>query len=208
MIKIKTVLDVEKYLEDIDSVIFDLDDTLFSEKDYVKSGFRKISQYFSQIPNLNEELWNAFEAGLPAIDYVFAKHNLIENKDTALNIYRFHIPQIELYEGVSEMISRIREMKSVGIITDGRPEGQRAKLEALKLDVDEVIITDELGGIQYRKPNKAAFVLMAERLRTPYDRMVYIGDNIKKDFDAPLDLGMKAIHFDNQDGLYAKKEDR
>ena len=37
----------------------------------------------------------------------------------------------------------------VGIITDGRPEGQRNKLESLGLDVDDVIIMDELGGVQF-----------------------------------------------------------
>jgi FMN phosphatase YigB (HAD superfamily) len=62
----------------------------------------------------------------------------------------------------------IEELKrkgiKVGIITDGRPEGQRNKLEALGLDVDDVIITDELGGIQFRKPCDIAFRIMINTL--------------------------------------------
>ena len=35
-----------------------------------------------------------------------------------------------------------------------------------------------------------------------YEKMVYIGDNLKKDMQPPLTLGMKFIHFDNEDGIY------
>ena len=42
------------------------------------------------------------------------------------------------------MLSRIRAMgKKIGIITDGRPEGQRAKLDALEIETEYIIVTDE-----------------------------------------------------------------
>lgn len=90
------------------------------------------------------------------------------------------------------------------MITDGRPEDQRAKIQALGIEplFDEIIITDELGGIEYRKPNTAAFELMHEKFNVPYEKMVYIGDNPNKDFVAPENLGMKAVWFKNEDGLY------
>ena len=129
---------------------------------------------------------------------------MIEKKDEALRIYRCQKPDIHLYDGVSDMIERIRKTKKIGIITDGRPEGQRAKLKALGLMsiVDEIIITDELGGIEFRKPNEVAFRLMKERLQVAFERMVYIGDNIKKDFIAPNSLGMKSVWFSNRNGIY------
>ena len=43
---------------------------------------------------------------------------------------------------------------------------------------------------------------MGEALGITYAEMCYVGDNIRKDFIAPQQLGMKAIHFLNQDGLY------
>ena len=113
------------------------------------------------------------------------------------------MPMIELYAGVSEMLIRIKNKgKKIGIITDGRPDGQKNKIKALKLDVDQVIITDELGGIQYRKPNKKAFELMQNRWKIAFNKMVYIGDNISKDFSAPKELGMNVIYFKNANGLY------
>lgn len=204
MITVNSILEVESYLNQVDGVVFDLDDTLYSEKNYVRSGYRKIAQNYPDIENAEEKLWNSFLKGEKAIDKVFDEARLDEKeKKNALNIYREHMPVIELYTGVSEMLIRIKNKgKKIGIITDGRPDGQKNKIKALKLDVDQVIITDELGGIQYRKPNKKAFELMQNRWKIAFNKMVYIGDNVTKDFIAPKELGMKVIYFKNVDGLY------
>lgn len=201
MIGIDNILDVEKYIDGLAAVIFDLDDTLYSEKEYVRSGYRKIAEYFRK-PELADQMWAVFEHGGRAIDEVLTANKLEAHKEEALRIYRFQDPGIHLYPGVEEMLKRIRRTKKVGIITDGRPEGQRAKLRALCIHVDEIIVTDELGGVEFRKPNEAAFRLMQQRMSVPFEKMVYIGDNMKKDFIAPERLGMQAIHFYNTDGLY------
>jgi HAD superfamily hydrolase (TIGR01549 family) len=107
---------------------------------------------------------------------------------------------------VKELLKKLRERGiKLGIITDGRPEGQRAKLEALGLYelVDSVLITDELGGVQFRKPNDIAFRIMQARLGVPYGQMLYVGDNPAKDFHAPRALGMQWLYFRNGDGLYS-----
>ena len=59
---------------------------------------------------------------------------------------------------------RARGIK-VGIITDGRPLGQHNKFEALGLGrfIDDFIITDELGGTQFRKPCDIAFRIMSAK---------------------------------------------
>lgn len=53
------------------------------------------------------------------------------------------------------MLVRLNKNHKVGLITDGRPEGQRAKIKAFGLDgiFEHIIITDELGGTEYRKPD-------------------------------------------------------
>lgn len=201
MVVIDSILDVERYLDDVDAVIFDLDDTLYSEKEYVRSGYQKIAEYLNK-PELAEQMWQVFGNGGKAIDEVFEVNGLLDKKDEALRIYRYQEPSIHLYEGVSEMINRLKYIKKVGIITDGRPEGQRAKIKALGLDIDEIIVTDELGGIEFRKPNEIAFKLMQEHMNVDFCRMVYVGDNTNKDFIAPEKLGMKWIWFKNCDGLY------
>lgn len=207
MIEINNILEVENHLDGIKAVVFDLDDTLYSEKDYVKSGFNAIEKEFPRITNISEKLWKVFENKGKAIDEVLKVENIYseENKNKCLNIYRNHKPDIHLYDGVREMLDNLKQQNvKLGIITDGRPEGQRAKIEALNIKglFEEVIITDELGGIEFRKPNKTAFVKMHELMNIPYDQMLYVGDNIKKDFMAPEELGMKSVWFKNSNGLY------
>ena len=204
MIQITQILDCEKHLEDVQAVIFDLDDTLYGEKSYVRSGYEAVARCFPQIENMAEKLWQAFLLRQPAIDMVLAAEGLTDRKAEALETYRYQIPQIALYPGVEALLQRLQTEKKLGLITDGRPEGQRAKLQALgiKQYFDHIIVTDELGGPEFRKPNEAAFRLMQQKLDVPFAKMVYIGDNTKKDFIAPQALGMQAIHFQNQDGLY------
>ena len=195
MKEISCILDAEKHLDGVRAVVFDLDDTLYSEKDYIRSGFAAAS------PENAAALWAAFSAGKPAFDTVVPTE-----KAAALERYRSHFPNISLYDGVAEMLTRIRKSgKKLGLLTDGRPEGQRQKIIALGLRelFDEIIITDELGGAMYRKPCDRAFCLMRERLDVPYTEMIYIGDNPAKDFIAPEKLGMKTLYFKNPDGLYS-----
>lgn len=196
MIEITNILDAEKYIDNFDVIIFDLDDTLYSEIDYVKSGFKFISD------GKYDELINSFNKGKKAIDVVFPS-----DKESKLRQYREHFPSISLYPGVKDMLLRIRQKKKkIGLITDGRPEGQRNKIKSLEIEdlFDYIIITDELGGIEYRKPCPLSFQKMKERFDIDYSRMVYIGDNINKDSISPKKLNMSFIYFNNSEGLYSK----
>ena len=185
----------------IKGVIFDLDDTLYSEKEYVRSGYKAVSNYLGG--GFEEKMWSFFGEGKPAIDEMLKELGRENEKAKVLEVYRSHKPDINLYHGVAEMIEELKEKGvKVGIITDGRPEGQRNKLEALDLNVDDVIITDELGGTQFRKPCDIAFRIMITRWRLNPADVVYVGDNPVKDFQAPQQLGMRSIYYDNPDGLY------
>lgn len=189
----------------IKGVIFDLDDTLYSEKEYIRSGYKIVSDYLGG--GYEDRLWSFFEQGKPAIDELLKKLGRVDEKAEVLKVYRSHKPDIHPYPGVVEMIDKLKNRGiKVGIITDGRPEGQRNKLDALDLDVDDVIITDELGGVQFRKPCDIAFRILLTRWRLNPADIVYVGDNPIKDFQAPQQLGMRSIFLRNEDGLYSVKE--
>ncbi len=193
------------YLGGIRGVIFDLDDTLYPERMYVRSGFRAAAAAFPQIPELERRLTEVFERGGKAFDEVFSEEGFTEDdKAEAVRIYRFHDPVLELKEEIKNLLTELRKTKKTGIITDGRPEGQHAKIRALGLEqlVDDIIITDELGGPAFRKPCEKAFLLMQERWGFEAEEMAYIGDNPSKDFTAPEKLGMRSIYYCNPDGLY------
>ena len=207
MIEINQIADVLNYIEGLKAVVFDLDDTLYGEKEYIRSGYRAVAKVIPQVENAERKLWRFFLEKKPAIDEVLSMEGIYteEIRQRCLVAYRLHEPDIHLYDGVMEILIKLRSNGyKLGIITDGRSEGQRAKIQVLGLGkyMDHIIVTDELGGVKYRKPNETAFIQMADKLNVAFSQMCYVGDNIKKDFIAPLKLGMRAVWFRNQDGLY------
>lgn len=189
---------------DVKGVIFDLDDTLYSEKEYVRSGYTQIEEYLG-ISGAADRLWQLFLEGKQAIDEYLSEIQRTEEKDNCLKVYREQLPDIHLYDGVQELISNLKQSGiKVGIITDGRVEGQQNKIQKLGLSemVEDIIITDSLGGIQFRKPNDISFRIMQNRWCIPFEQIMYVGDNVNKDFQAPKQLGMKWVWYKNPDGLY------
>ena len=190
----------------IKGVVFDLDDTLYNEKEYVRSGFKAVSDYLGG--GYEYQLWESFVSGKLAIDELLKVLGREDEIADVLSIYRIHKPNIHLNAGVIEMLSELKRKNiRVGIITDGRPETQRNKIKALGLEVDDVIITDELGGVQFRKPCDISFRIMATRWRLSPSEMVYVGDNPDKDFQAPRQLGMQTVWIQNAEGLYCSDND-
>ena len=188
-------------------VIFDLDDTLYSEKQYVRSGYKAVAKLLGD-EALADRLWTYFENGKPAIDELLNELGCMGRKEECLEAYREQIPEITLYDGVVDLILELKSKGiKVGIITDGRVSGQKRKIQTLGLDklIDDIIITDELGGTQFRKPCDIAFRIMQRRWGLPFEQMVYVGDNAEKDFQAPKQLGMRSVFFRNKEGIYSDK---
>lgn len=217
IVEVDSITEIRKYAQDKKAVIFDLDDTLYDECDYVRSGYDCVAAYLEgQNAKLSKEeiadwLYQAFEEKRQAIDALFGEYKELDAalKQECIRIYREHKPKIELSRENRELLQELHAQgKKIGIITDGRVEGQKNKLEALGLFalIDEYIITDELAGnsdvAKFRKPNPLAFQIMCERLGCEYDDMMYVGDNKSKDFQAPVSLGMQAIWYRNKKGLY------
>ena len=130
----------------IKGVIFDLDDTLYSEKEYIKSGYKVVADYLGN-KDYADQLWSYFLDNKPAIDELLRELGRESEKAECLRYYRTHKPNIHLYDGVAELLSEyILNGIKVGIITDGRVEGQKNKIEALFLDklvgYENIIITD------------------------------------------------------------------
>lgn len=205
------VVEAEGILKNYKAVVFDLDDTLYSEKQYVRSGYLKIADKIFHDPMIYEQLWKAFINKEQAIDAVLKRNGIYseELRDKCLDVYRNQDPDVNLYDGVEEMLVGLREHNvKVGIITDGRANGQRKKIKSLGLEqfADEIIVTDELAGNGnvnlFRKPNTIAFEIMRKRWSVALDDMVYVGDNYNKDVTAAKRMGIDCVYVNNADGLY------
>lgn len=211
---VRTIDDFKSLLhmdESIEAVVFDLDDTLYSEKEYIRSGYQAVAERLPQVKQCFNKLCVAFEKGQDALKTVLQNENIYtealleECKETIVQ----HTPDIHLYEGIKELFFELhKQKKSIGIITDGNPQVQRAKFIALGLNVlvDELIITDELAGHgdvkEFRRPNDVPFLIMKKRFHTTCRNMAFVGDDKELDFEAPVKLGMECYWKENKDGLY------
>jgi len=192
----------------IKGIIFDLDDTLYNEIDYVKSGFKAVATFLGD-SNYYEQLMDFYKKNEKPIDELLKAINREKEITTVLDIYRSHKPYLALEEDTKNTLKKLKEKGiELGIITDGRPKGQHAKINALGLEklIDDIIVTDELGGKQFRKLNDISFRIIQNKWRLNPEQMLYIGDNLLKDQQAPIQLGMNYIFFDNEKGIHRAKD--
>lgn len=196
-------------------VLFDLDDTLYLERDYIKSGFSVVSNFISKkieikeqeiylkiLALFNENSKNVFNRLLDFYHIEYKEKDIME----IVEVYKNHFPNIKLLEESKTLIKELKnEGYKLGIITDGDKVQQNLKIKALNLNnyFDKIIVTDELGeDRKYWKPHKLSYELMKDFFEVEYNQMIYIGDNLSKDFKAPLKLGIKSIYIYRKEGIY------
>jgi len=192
-----------------------MDDTLFLERDYVKSGFGAVSlaienNYGINSENTFQKFWDMFLKGFRGD--IFDRF-LNDNKEVKIsvndliNIYRFHLPNIHLVDGISDLLSTLKNDRNIGLISDGYLKAQQNKLRSLKLEriFDEIIFTDEIGRA-FWKPSPLPYQELINRFQSKPSDCVYIGDNPQKDFISPNKIGMLSIRIRYKSGIYTEIE--
>ena len=71
---------------------------------------------------------------------------------------------------------------------------------------DEIILNDEFGGPQYRKPDPHGYREMARRLGIDPSEMIYVGDNPSKDFHIAAELPIRTARIIRENGIYNDRE--
>lgn len=177
----------------VKAVVFDMDDTLYPEREYLIDGFQKVGAYLDRRFGRQDgaqRLLTLFDRDKKDVYGRFLREiGARDDADTInemIDLYRKNRPQtLHFYDDVEPLFQRLRDMGlKIGVISDGDPFTQQAKVDALGLEklVDCVILTDTLGGETYRKPHPLAFELMAQKLGVAPCETIYVGDNPSKDF--------------------------
>ena len=184
----------------IRALIFDLDDTLYSERDFVESGYRAVARHVADTYGFDFEgmfstMMKTFEAqGKRAVLTILREQFLDESVplDALVGVYRRHKPSIRLYPGYLELLQEFAQNYRMGIITDGLPEVQERKIQALGLKtvMDQIIYTWEYGS-EKEKPHPLSFSLMLNSLNTPPNSALFIGDNPEKDCRGAHQAGLR-----------------
>jgi putative hydrolase of the HAD superfamily len=192
--------------------VLDLDDTLFLERDYVKSGFAAVGDWAKerfQLVDFAAHAYNYFDQGRRGdiFDAVLKDccSGPIDTSDiqAMVDIYRRHSPNISLLPDAIDFLAFCQGRFDLALITDGPPESQRRKVDALGLGPLFAVMVFTGEWQDCSKPNPRAFHFVEQRLAAPGTEFCYIADNPAKDFQAPLTLGWTAIRIRRQQGLYS-----
>ena len=198
------------------AIVFDLDDTLYPEAQYVRSGFGQVARWSSArltIPSDRSaaELNSLFESGVRGniFDVWLQSHNCDDPRlvNELVRVYREHSPDIEPFEGISELLSLLKSEYRLGLLSDGYISVQRRKLQALRLayHFQSIVFSDEWGRTAW-KPNVRCFAAVAEMLGCAANRIVYVGDNPTKDFVGARRAGFASIWLRQKGLLYTHLE--
>jgi putative hydrolase of the HAD superfamily len=168
--------------------VFDLDDTLYSERDFEKSGIEFVYNTFD-IKHI--ELESILNNRRNWIENIINDSNNQITLKTVLDIYRNHIPSIQLYKDSKNFLEKlVSQGIEMSLITDGRSITQRNKLRALGIEsyFTNIIISEEINS---EKPSEYNFKLVINNKHNV--NYIYFADNPNKDFITPNNLGWSTI---------------
>lgn len=197
------------------AIFIDLDDTLYPEKDFVFSGFKKVSEFLAlkykiSFSKILYFLQTNFRRGKrkKLFNRLLKKFGLPSSElNRLVAIYRFHYPAIKPYAGVLKTLSyfsKIKKYKLV-LISDGYKKTQNNKIKALKIKkYFNFVIINDLKNKKYLKPHPKSFFLAMKKTKTKPSEIVYIGDNPMKEFIVPKKIGIFTIRIKTGVGIYDK----
>ena len=198
----------------IDAVLLDLDDTCFDQREFLTGAFGAVARRAGELGvdevRLRDALATIAAAGSDRgriIDQALETVGARVRVEPLVDVFRSYRPdRLSPYPGVRESLRQMRCSAPVGLVTNGDPAGQRAKVAALGLDdaFDAVVFSDELGR-SFRKPHPAPFRQALRLLGADPSRSYFIGDHPDRDIAGAQHVGMRAIRV--QTGEYASRPD-
>lgn len=189
-------------------IVFDLDDTLYNEIEYVHSGFKAVASHFSKEFSIDETKFfekmihilnlqgrgKVFNETLKSFE-LYSKTNVKKS----ISLYRTHSPSICLNKESSNILKYYRSKNiPLYLVTDGNKVVQYNKIKALGIEkfFKKIFITHRYG-IKHAKPSTYCFEKIAALEKVRFHEIVYIGDNINKDFISIKKLGFRTIRLLN-----------
>ena len=184
------------------AVLFDLDDTLFLQRDWLRGAWRAVAAHGATVGLPEAELHAALETVAAEgsdrgciIDRALAMVGA-RDVDVAPLVSAFlrHRAPLSPLPAVRDGLRFLRRCVLIGLVSDGNPDLQRAKLDALGLtkSFDVVVLSDELDRHR-RKPDPAPFRAALRALDTDPADAVFVGDRPDKDGVGAAAVGMRFV---------------
>lgn len=191
----------------IDTLLFDLDDTLLEyeqrSEDVLAASFDSVGiDSFFDIPEYHDRYDEFLQAGLGVDEQradCFAAIARDEGYDeetgravaTAFADVRDH-SRVRYLPGASETLEAFAGEYTLGIVTNGAPEMQRAKIAALGIEryVETVVFA---GHDTPAKPNPEPFEHALSELGTAPERALHVGNSLDTDVPGAKAAGLGAV---------------
>ena len=193
-------------------IVLDLDDTLFPERDYVRSGFTAVDAEVRRAfgrSGFGEAAWALFESGRRGrlFDETLERLGLAADASTIeslVAVYRGHRPTIALFPDAERFVRSLAGRARAAIVSDGPLASQTQKVAGLGLErwFEPIVLTDRWGR-PFWKPHERAFREIEAATGRTGAECVYVGDNPKKDFEAPRRLGWRTLRVRRPGGEHA-----
>jgi putative hydrolase of the HAD superfamily len=187
----------------IHAVLFDLDDTLFDQRQWLDGAWRAVAARAGAWGLDPDALLRALREQAAAgsdrggiIDRALAQVGAAGTPVAPiLDAFQTYTPtRLEPYRGVAAALEQLAARVPLGLVSDGEPGVQLAKLAALGLApcFSTVVLSDQYGRA-HRKPDPLPFRRALADLDVDADDAVFVGDRPAKDVAGPVALGMRAI---------------
>jgi len=187
----------------IRAVIFDLDDTLYDQRQWLDGAWHAVAARAEAWDLDPDQLLRALRDVAAAgsdrggiIDGALAQVGAPTTPVAPLlDAFRSYAPtRLEPYRGVSAALPRLAARVPLGLVSDGDPGVQLAKLAALGLapHFTTVVLSDEYGRA-HRKPDPLPFRRALATLAVDAADSVYVGDRPVKDVAGPAAIGIRAM---------------
>jgi putative hydrolase of the HAD superfamily len=187
----------------IAAVLFDLDDTLYDQRQWLDGAWQAVAARAAldgvDRGRLDEALRDLAADGSDRgtiIDRALARLGETSVSVPALvAAFRSHAPvKLDPYPGVVDALSDLHARVPLGLISDGDPVIQRAKLNALGLTpfFSSVVLSDEHGRA-HRKPDPLPFRVALTELGVDARDAVYVGDRPAKDVAGAVCSGLRGV---------------
>ena len=192
-------------------LLFDIDNTLLDFNGAIKNSFWKSfesydlecnDEFFAIYKKINHKAWTDFERGLISAEklqyrrwaLLFEKIGVthVDAKEFSINILNNLVTCSYAYDGVIEMLQKLRPHFKMSMVTNGLKEVQRARIEKLNMShfFDSIIVSDDIG---VSKPDARFFDYAYKSIDFAPDKSecMVIGDNPVSDIQGAIDFGFR-----------------
>lgn len=198
----------------IQGILFDLDDTLYAYAPAHEQATAALTKAAVTDLSISRETWEhaysfakaQVKARIPTqgashnrLLYIQNALELLQVKPVPISLrlyeryWRTFLSNMHLHPNVRSCLDFCaRNGIKMGICSDLTAYIQHRKLEKLGLCVyfDAIVTSEEAGA---EKPDERMFFYSLEKLRTPKNHTLFVGDSLEKDIDGGTAFGLKSI---------------